>query len=212
MMKSEKGYAGSNMARTRIQKRLQGSNQFRSKTRYLGLKANTWRDISILVSIFGLALVLLLLGKQEGLTQGQVISPVTAIYITPTPTVAPVVDPSAKDHPSKQEIEDYVRTIFGKDARVAIAVSHNECNPKHPHYPACVLHTDAEYSVGIFQINLYNKSHWIHAQKVPGKTMEEKIEWLKDPYHNTLIAFKIFKDSGFHPWTAYSSGNYLNDL
>lgn len=190
------------MKRTRI----------KNNKRMFGVKEKVARDVSVILSIVGIALILILLGKADGIKQGQVVSPVTAIYITPTPTVAPVVDPSAKDHPSKQEIEDYVRTIFGKDARVAIAVSHNECNPRHPHYPACVLHTDAEYSVGIFQINLYNKSHWIHAQKVPGKTMEEKIEWLKDPYHNTLIAFKIFKDSGFHPWTAYSSGNYLNDL
>lgn len=200
------------MARTRLKRRLRGSNQYKIQNRYLTLKEETWRDILIIASVVGLAIILLLLGKQDGLAKGQVISPVTAIYVTPTPTAIPAVNPEAPEHPSKEEIESYIRTIFGKDARVAIAVSHNECNPRHPHYPACVLHTDAEYSVGIFQINLYNKSHWIHAQKVPGKTMEEKIEWLKDPYHNTLIAFKIFKDSGFHPWTAYSSGNYLNDL
>lgn len=115
--------------------------------------------------------------------------------------------------PTQREIEDYVRIIFGNEAAgTAIAVSKNECSPNHRDYPYCVLHTSAEYSVGVFQINLYNKDHWVHAAKVPGEKMSDKIEWLKDPYHNTLIAYKIYQESGFYPWTAYTSGNYLKDM
>jgi len=118
-----------------------------------------------------------------------------------------------KSPPTQKEIESYVKTIFGKDAKVAIAVSHHECSPSNRSYPACVNKSDIEHSIGLFQINLYNKKHWIHAQKVPGKTMEEKIEWLSDPFNNTLVAYKIFKDwNGFEAWTAYTSNAYLISL
>lgn len=134
-----------------------------------------------------------------------------------TPTTTPPVDKSegvksSEVSTQQEEIDAYIRTIFGKDAKVAIAVNRVECNPGNKKYPKCVYHTDHEYSVGIFQINLFNKSHWIHAKKVPGKTMEEKIENLKDPYLNTLIAYKIFTDSGFEPWAGYTSGRYLDHL
>lgn len=114
--------------------------------------------------------------------------------------------------PTQKEIEDYVKVIFGKNAKVAIAVSHHECNPKNKQYPKCVALSDKEYSIGVFQINLKNKTHLIHASKVPGKTLEEKAEKLKDPYINTLVAYKIFSDSGFNPWTAYTNESYKQSL
>jgi hypothetical protein len=114
---------------------------------------------------------------------------------------------------TQKEIEDYVRVIFGKDAKVALAVSYHECNPKNKAYPKCVALSDKEMSIGIFQINLKNKTHLIHASKIPGKTLEEKAESLKDPYINTLVAYKIFSDSkGFGPWSAYTSGSYKLSL
>ena len=125
------------------------------------------------------------------------------------PVVITTPEPVNSEH---EAIDDYIRTIFGKDAKVAIAVNRVECNPKNKQYPSCVYHTEYEYSVGIFQINLYNKSHWIHAKKVPGNTMEEKVEWLKNPFNNTLIAYKIFTDSGFGPWSGFTSGRYLDHL
>lgn len=137
-----------------------------------------------------------------------VINPTPSISITPS--VLPTLTPEEEE--SKEDIEDYVKKIFGPDSKVAIAVSHHECNPANAKYPECVLHSGVEYSVGLFQINLYNKDQWIHAGRVPGKTMDEKIEWLKDPYNNTLYAYWVFKTSGWNPWTAYTSGNYLADL
>ena len=124
---------------------------------------------------------------------------------TPTPEIEGV-------QPTQEEIEKYIKTIFGKEARIAIAISHNECNPANAKYPRCILHSDVEYSVGIFQVNLYNSKQWIHAGRIPGATMEEKAEWLKNPFNNTLYAYWVYQKSGWNPWTAYTSGNYLNDL
>jgi hypothetical protein len=145
-------------------------------------------------------------------------TPDLAVYITtPEPTKTPAVKTEATEKASgvsrqQEEIDAYIRTIFGKDAKVAIAVNRVECNPKNKAYPRCVYHTEHEYSVGIFQINLFNKSHAIHAAKVPGKTMDDKIESLKDPFINTLVAHKIFTDSGFQPWAGYTSGRYLDHM
>ena len=196
--------------------RAKGTNQYRTKYRYDEIKA----CIFLLFILLSIAFVGLEKYRANNITRSVVVAAFTATdayaeepKVIPTPTYTPTATPTptVSEH-NQKDIEDYVRVIFGKNSRVAIAVSHNECNPLNPQYPKCVLHTSAEYSVGIFQINLYNERHWIHAQKVPGSTMEEKIEWLKDPYHNTLIAFKIFTDSGFYPWSAYTSGNYKNSL
>lgn len=125
---------------------------------------------------------------------------------SPTPT------PTPSEH-TQEKIEAYIRALFGRDGHVAVAVSRNECNPSNRAYPKCVYHTEHEYSVGIFQINLYNARQWIHASKVPGETMAEKIESLKDPFINALVAHKIYSDSnGFTPWSAYTNGNYKKDL
>lgn len=137
-------------------------------------------------------------------------APQNKAVVETKPSLAVTVEVAKPDE--SEAIDNYIRTIFGKDAKVAIAVNRVECNPKNKQYPACVYHTEHEYSVGIFQINLYNAKHWIHAKKVPGETMEQKIEWLKNPYNNTLIAYKIFTDSGFEPWSGYTSGRYLDHM
>jgi len=188
-----------------------GTNSHTRHYRVLGLKDKTWLSLFYLtIFMFTTAQIGMVIKDHEAV---DLLSPVPMNAYASYSEPAKITDKQLEEREATQnEIEAYIRTIFGTDARVAIAVSHNECNPKHRDYPACVLHTKAEYSVGIFQINLYNENHWIHAKKVPGATMDEKIEWLKNPYNNTLIAFKIFSDSGFNPWTAYSSGNYLNDL
>jgi hypothetical protein len=131
---------------------------------------------------------------------------------TPTPTLTEREQIEVVETPTQKEIEQYVKTIFGSDARVAIAISHNECGPLRPEYPKCVLHSEVEYSVGLFQINLYNSKQWIHAGRIPGQTMEEKVEWLKNPFNNTLYAYWVFQNSGWNPWSAYTNGNYLRSL
>lgn len=71
--------------------------------------------------------------------------------------------------------------------------------------------TSAECSIGLFQINLardYCNGTWVHAGKVPGDTMEEKIEWLKVPENNIEIAKQIHRTSGFYPWSVFLNGVY----
>ena len=113
------------------------------------------------------------------------------------------------EYAGENEIDAYVRTIFGKDADIAIAVHKGECHPSNRTYPKCgPFVTEREYSCGIFQINL--RAHW---KKVPvGNTFEEKCDFLEDPFNNTLVAYKIFKDSNWYPWAAYTGGNYLKYL
>lgn len=114
--------------------------------------------------------------------------------------------------PTREEIEAYVRKIFGKDANIALAVSHHECGYTNKNYPKCHLKSGVEHSVGLFQINLYNSKQWIHAGRIPGVTMEEKVVWLENPFNNTLYAYWVFKTSGWNPWSAYKNGSYLADM
>lgn len=128
------------------------------------------------------------------------------------PAIAQEATPSAEVRHTQEAIEAYIKKIFTKDAKVAIAVSHGECNPANKTYPACHAKSSIEHSVGIFQINLYNKDHWVHAGRIPGETMEEKIKWLEDPYNNTLYAYWIYSTSGWNPWSAYTNGGYKKYL
>ena len=109
------------------------------------------------------------------------------------------------EYSQEERIENYVITIFGKDAKMAIAIHKGECSPFNKTYPKCGPYiTSKEYSCGIFQINL--KAHW---NKVPvGNTFEEKCKFLEDPFNNTLVAYKIFQDSNWYPWSAFTSNKY----
>lgn len=122
------------------------------------------------------------------------------------------ITPTPKPEYTQEDIENYMRIIFGPQARVAIAIQHDECNPNRPDYPHCVNHSNIEYSIGLMQINLKNKTQMIHFYRVPGNTLEEKIAWLQNPYNNVLFAYWVYSTSGFHPWTTYLNGHYLNNL
>ena len=114
--------------------------------------------------------------------------------------------------PKREEIEAYVRLIFRKDnPDVALAISHHECGYTNKNYPKCSLKSTVENSIGLFQINLHNAHKNIHADRIPGVTMEEKILWLENPFNNTLYAYWVYKTSGWNPWSAYTNGAYLND-
>lgn len=113
--------------------------------------------------------------------------------------------------PKREEIEKYVKLIFGKDANTALAVSHHECGYTNKTYPKCHLESSVEHSIGLFQVNLYNQKQWIHAGRIPGNTMAEKTKWLENPFNNTLYSYWVYQTSGWSPWSAYSTGRYLND-
>ena len=171
------------------------------------IKGKVYRDICILMVILGIIAAVGYANRPF-----TIISP---LPMNPNFTVvkkAQAQEPVTQDYTS-ESIEKYVRTIFGKDSKVAIAVSHNECNPRNRLYPTChETITNKEYSVGIFQINIKSEYAKVHYDRIPGGTLEEKIEWLKDPYNNTLFAYWIFKTSGWNPWTAYTNGSYLSSL
>jgi len=119
---------------------------------------------------------------------------------------------SKNPDPKREEIEAYVRKIFTKDnPNLALAISHHECGYTNKNYPKCSLKSSVENSIGLFQINLHNAHKNIHADRIPGVTMAEKIQWLENPFNNTLYAYWVFKTSGWNPWSAYTNGAYLND-
>ncbi|MDE2031398.1 MAG: transglycosylase SLT domain-containing protein [Patescibacteria group bacterium] len=125
----------------------------------------------------------------------------------------PLISPIAKVYASNfttsintQDIRSYIKTIFGKDAQTACAIAHAESG----YNPKAKLEWTLEDSNGIFQINLKNKWGKVQYDRVPGATLQEKEQWLWNPQNNTLVAYWIFKTSGWNPWTGYTSGNYLN--
>lgn len=137
--------------------------------------------------------------------------------ITAPPVAVPaaslrIVDTASTSAEMQSDIESYIKTIFGRDAKTAIAISHNECNPANKRYPKCNLHTSVENSVGLFQINIESATTKVHWSRIPGDTLVEKKEWLENPYNNTLLAYWIFQTSGWGPWSAYTSGRYLADM
>jgi hypothetical protein len=126
----------------------------------------------------------------------------------PNPIVVEVEakEPEVTPTPS-DPVEAYIHEVFGDDAGVAVAVAKAESgfeNDRENKSPV-------ECSIGLFQINLA-KDHcngkWVHASKVPGETMDEKVEWLKDPYNNIDMAKRIFDASGFRPWSVFTNGWY----
>lgn len=67
------------MKRTRLHRREQGSNQYASRSRYLGLRGKTWESLAIIASVFGLLLILVLLTKDSVTNIG---------YLSPLPVHA----------------------------------------------------------------------------------------------------------------------------
>jgi hypothetical protein len=123
-----------------------------------------------------------------------------------------------KSNYSEEDLRKAIYQVFGTQARLALAVAKAENNPSVKNWWERVncwgdSFDKGEYSVGPFQINLAKqcgKGAKVHWNKVPGETLEEKAEWLKNPYNNAVIARRIEVESkGFYPWTGYTSGNYL---
>jgi hypothetical protein len=135
------------------------------------------------------------------------IHPVEASEPEPTPTHTP--KPTAIPTPKiSTDIKQYIKTIFGKDARIACAIARAESGFKTD----AQLKSSVENSNGIFQINLESDYAKVHYDRVPGNNLEEKIEWLSDPYNSTLMAYWIYTKSGFNPWSVFTSGKYKQFL
>lgn len=143
-------------------------------------------------------------------------SPSVSTEATPEPVVEDVQEQEEQSEYDMEDLKRYLREIFGSDWKVAYSVAQVECNSNRPEWPRCSFSWEKEHSIGWFQINIAQegghgkKVHW---DKIPGESLEEKEEWLKNPYNNILMAKIIHDRSGsFNPWTGYTSGNYLRVL
>ena len=89
--------------------------------------------------------------------------------------------------------------VHGVPAREALAVSQAENGTRQCDRES-KPNRDGSIDYGLFQINS------IHLSK--GYTVSE----LKDCYRNIEIAFEIYKQSGWHPWTVYKTGRWKKYL
>lgn len=153
-----------------------------------------------------------LVGRIDNVFATEIVSPLPDVPTEKVPVPFYIDTSDVRLVTEQEEIEAYIKTIFGKDAKTAIAISHKECNPKNKSYPHCVLSTTREHSVGIFQINIQSHTAKIHSARIPGDTLEEKETWLKNPKNNTLMAYWIYEKSGWNPWSVYKSGAYLDEM
>lgn len=115
--------------------------------------------------------------------------------------------PARDDNP----IEAYIYEVFDDEYETALAIAKAESGLKRDKENK----SEVECSIGLFQINLakdYCNGKWVHAGKVPGDTMDEKIEWLKNSENNVDMARRIYERSGFYPWSVYLNQVFKNFL
>lgn len=139
--------------------------------------------------------------------------------VTPAPTPKPTPTPTTDSQVSLSQVEKIVRETFPEEPTVAVAVAKAESglNPNRENRGKANGKYKGECSIGLFQINLRSdgctgkKVHW---DKVPGETLEEKVEWLKVPENNAKIARDIYDGRGgnWYAWGAYTNGSYKQHL
>jgi len=167
-------------------------NGYKKKERVLGLKYNTWRDIIIIVTAITLFAYFAIDAKAG----------VTPRLISPIPYS--LVESSNEEVTISPTVKEYIKTIFGKDWKTAYAIARAESGLRHD-----AKHlSEVEDSIGIFQINIQSATSKVHWSRIPGETLEEKEEWLSNPYNNTLMAYWISSKSGWNPWSVYTSQSY----
>ena len=149
--------------------------------------------------LFALLLVVIVRKSNNTFIRAYIESYDTRVVMASEPEVTPTPTPTIS-----VDIKQYIKTIFGKDARVACAVARAESGFNNKGQ----LVSSVENSRGIFQINLQSEYAKVHYDRVPGNTLEEKITWLEDPYNSTLMAYWIFSKSGWSPWSVFTSGKY----
>lgn len=100
--------------------------------------------------------------------------------------------------PKHETVEAMIKETFGKDAKVALAVSHAEngtrqCDRIH-------VNNDKSVDIGIFQLNS------VHFAK--GYSVKDFANCKK----NIEIAYQIFQKQGWSPWVAYKNNSYKKYL
>lgn len=84
------------------------------------------------------------------------------------------------------------------DVAYAVMMAESGGDPKEVN----LNHGTADYSIGLFQINLYGS---LSDGRPPA-------DWLKNPENNVDYAYKIYEDDGWTAWGAYTDGRYLEFL
>lgn len=136
---------------------------------------------------------------------------------TPSPTLEPIVvrlDDVSELRTQKEAIREYIYTIFGRNGNTAFAIALAEDGFPYKgerFFKTSAIHaSNVEQSIGLFQINLKSKDALVHYNQVPGRNADEKIEWLSNPYNNTLFAYWMYSThQNFEPWSVYTDRSYL---
>lgn len=94
-----------------------------------------------------------------------------------------------RNYDQNQQIEDLIRKYFGKDAETAIKIADCETTGCGDHkYDAYIINDNPkteDYSVGVFQINLFGKL----------ALTRPSVEWLQNPENNIQFAKTLFDGS-----------------
>jgi hypothetical protein len=129
-----------------------------------------------------------------------IISPLPKGATSPNVTDVPSTANSySKPHQySKLDIEKMIGQNFPDDPTTARAVAMQESslNPR-------AINEDNPDVIGTYQIDVN-----AHAKYIPGKTKQDKIDWLMDPANNIKFAKQLYDAQGWQPWEAYTSGAY----
>ena len=129
---------------------------------------------------------------------------------TPQDTTEAVATVTAEvaEPPSTQKFnpQDYIKEVFGSDAKIALAVARAESGIESKR--GLKANRDGSWDWGIFQINDY----W-HCPKVGEvRSSDDCHRKFMDAKTNIDTAKQIFDDSGWFPWSVFKNGKYKEYL
>lgn len=101
---------------------------------------------------------------------------------------------------------DLFDKYFGKDSRIIRAICKSESGLKADSMNK-TLNKDKTWDIGYCQINV----DW-NAKYIPGETRAEKIENLKNPETNVMVAKRVYDSQGWTAWSDFKNGKYLRYL
>ncbi|MDE1866460.1 MAG: hypothetical protein KGI08_01960 [Thaumarchaeota archaeon] len=105
-----------------------------------------------------------------------------AQIISPIATVTPIVEPTATPTPTPYSFDTQkeIRTVWGKDARIGLAIASCESGANPDKYN---INSDGTIDFSVFQINT------VHGV-------------ILDPRENIRFAYKLFLEQGTTPWNS----------
>jgi len=128
------------------------------------------------------------------------------------------------DLTEEETIEDKIKSAFGEDGNLAIAIAkaESQLNPTVEGDKHLIFYHNGEKlgsSLGLFQIRTGGKDKIVWSRpKQLGITSQEFEEKLKDPEYNINYAKEIYERTrkrggrGFEPWSTFTNGEYKKYL